>query len=231
MSTDKAVNPTNVMGATKRIAEKYVQSFNNFLERQNLTSTRFITTRFGNVLGSNGSVIPRFKDQIEKGGPVTVTHPDITRYFMTIPEACQLVIEAGNMGNGGEIFVFDMGKSVKIVDLAKKMIRLSGLTPFKDIDIKFTGLRPGEKLYEELLNDLENTLPTHHEKIMIAKVRDNDFELVKNELQVLSKALELNNNSHVVRQMKLMVPEFKSQNSIYEQLDKENLIDINPQTS
>ncbi|HIY75162.1 MAG TPA: polysaccharide biosynthesis protein [Candidatus Sphingobacterium stercorigallinarum] len=231
VSTDKAVNPTNVMGATKRIAEKYVQSFNNFLERQNLTSTRFITTRFGNVLGSNGSVIPRFKDQIEKGGPVTVTHPDITRYFMTIPEACQLVIEAGNMGNGGEIFVFDMGKSVKIVDLAKKMIRLSGLTPFKDIDIKFTGLRPGEKLYEELLNDLENTLPTHHEKIMIAKVRDNDFELVKNELQVLSKALELNNNSHVVRQMKLMVPEFKSQNSIYEQLDKENLIDINPQTS
>lgn len=231
VSTDKAVNPTNVMGATKRIAEKYVQSFDNFLERQNLTSTRFITTRFGNVLGSNGSVIPRFKDQIEKGGPVTVTHPDITRYFMTIPEACQLVIEAGNMGNGGEIFVFDMGKSVKIVDLAKKMIRLSGLTPFKDIDIKFTGLRPGEKLYEELLNDLENTLPTHHEKIMIAKVRDNDFELVKNELQVLSKALELNNSSQVVRQMKLMVPEFKSQNSIYEQLDKENLIDINPQTS
>ena len=231
VSTDKAVNPTNVMGATKRIAEKYVQSFDNFLERQNLTSTRFITTRFGNVLGSNGSVIPRFKDQIEKGGPVTVTHPDITRYFMTIPEACQLVIEAGNMGNGGEIFVFDMGKSVKIVDLAKKMIRLSGLTPFKDIDVKFTGLRPGEKLYEELLNDLENTLPTHHEKIMIAKVRDNDFELVKNELQVLSKALELNNSSQVVRQMKLMVPEFKSQNSIYEQLDKENLIDINPQTS
>lgn len=149
---------------------------------------------------------------------------------MTIPEACQLVIEAGNMGNGGEIFVFDMGKSVKIVDLAKKMIRLSGFVPFKDIEIKFTGLRPGEKLYEELLNDLENTLPTHHEKIMIAKVRENDFELVKNELQVLSKELESNDNIHVVRQMKEMIPEFKSQNSIYEQLDKEKLTAINPQT-
>ncbi|MGO3241609.1 MAG: polysaccharide biosynthesis protein, partial [Sphingobacteriaceae bacterium] len=231
VSTDKAVNPTNVMGATKRIAEKYVQSFNHYLNSvKDIHSTRFITTRFGNVLGSNGSVIPRFKDQIEKGGPVTVTHPDITRYFMTIPEACQLVIEAGNMGNGGEIFVFDMGKSVKIVDLAKKMIRLSGFVPFKDIEIKFTGLRPGEKLYEELLNDLENTLPTHHEKIMIAKVRENDFELVKNELQVLSRELESNDNIHVVRQMKEMIPEFKSQNSIYEQLDKEKLTTINPQT-
>ncbi|MGO1597740.1 MAG: polysaccharide biosynthesis protein [Sphingobacterium sp.] len=231
VSTDKAVNPTNVMGATKRIAEKYVQSFDHYINSvKDLHSTRFITTRFGNVLGSNGSVIPRFKDQIEKGGPVTVTHPDITRYFMTIPEACQLVIEAGNMGNGGEIFVFDMGKSVKIVDLAKKMIRLSGFVPFKDIEIKFTGLRPGEKLYEELLNDLENTLPTHHEKIMIAKVRENDFELVKNELQVLSKELESNDNIHVVRQMKEMIPEFKSQNSIYEQLDKEKLTTINPQT-
>src|SRR5690606_33356460 len=180
VSTDKAVNPTNVMGATKRIAEKYVQTLNNYLFNLNDgKGTKFITTRFGNVLGSNGSVIPRFKDQIEKGGPVTVTHPDITRYFMTIPEACQLVLEAGNMGNGGEIFVFDMGKSVKIVDLAKKMIKLSGHTPFKDIEIKFTGLRPGEKLYEELLNDLENTVSTHHEKIMIAKVRENDFELVK----------------------------------------------------
>lgn len=231
VSTDKAVNPTNVMGATKRIAEKYVQSLNNYLRSKNLETTRFITTRFGNVLGSNGSVIPRFKDQIEKGGPVTVTHPDITRYFMTIPEACQLVIEAGNMGNGGEIFVFDMGKSVKIVDLAKKMIRLSGFVPIKDIDIKFTGLRPGEKLYEELLNDLENTLPTHHEKIMIAKVRENDLELVKNELQILHKALEYNDNSHIVRQMKIMVPEFKSQNSIYEQLDKEKVTSSNPQTS
>lgn len=229
VSTDKAVNPTNVMGATKRIAEKYVQSLNNYLTSVNgIKSTKFITTRFGNVLGSNGSVIPRFKDQIEKGGPVTVTHPDITRYFMTIPEACQLVIEAGNMGNGGEIFVFDMGKSVKIVDLAKKMIRLSGFTPFKDIDIKFTGLRPGEKLYEELLNDLENTLPTHHEKIMIAKVRNNDFELVKSELNTLGKELESNNNVNIVRQMKVMVPEFKSQNSIYEQLDKEIMATINP---
>ncbi|MBA8987375.1 MULTISPECIES: polysaccharide biosynthesis protein [Sphingobacterium] len=228
VSTDKAVNPTNVMGATKRIAEKYVQSLNKYLSSVNgIKATRFITTRFGNVLGSNGSVIPRFKDQIEKGGPVTVTHPDITRYFMTIPEACQLVIEAGNMGNGGEIFVFDMGKSVKIVDLAKKMIRLSGFTPFKDIDIKFTGLRPGEKLYEELLNDLENTMPTHHEKIMIAKVRENDFNLVKNEIQVLSKQLEGNNNLNIVRQMKVMVPEFKSQNSIYEQLDKENMVNAN----
>lgn len=229
VSTDKAVNPTNIMGATKRIAEKYVQSLNEYLSTQNgIKSTRFITTRFGNVLGSNGSVIPRFRDQIEKGGPVTVTHPDITRYFMTIPEACQLVIEAGNMGQGGEIFVFDMGKSVKIVDLAKKMIRLSGYVPFKDIEIKFTGLRPGEKLYEELLNDLENTLPTHHEKIMIAKVRGNDFIRVKEEVINLSKALESHNNLNIVRQMKVMVPEFLSQNSIYEQLDKEKMASLNP---
>ncbi|MEI5984070.1 nucleoside-diphosphate sugar epimerase/dehydratase [Sphingobacterium sp. PU5-4] len=229
VSTDKAVNPTNIMGATKRIAEKYVQSLNEYLSTQNgIKSTRFITTRFGNVLGSNGSVIPRFRDQIEKGGPVTVTHPDITRYFMTIPEACQLVIEAGNMGQGGEIFVFDMGKSVKIVDLAKKMIRLSGYVPFKDIEIKFTGLRPGEKLYEELLNDLENTLPTHHEKIMIAKVRGNDFNRVKEEVLNLSKALESHNNLNIVRQMKVMVPEFLSQNSIYEQLDKEKMASLNP---
>lgn len=228
VSTDKAVNPTNIMGATKRIAEKYVQSLNEFLMTQdNMKPTRFITTRFGNVLGSNGSVIPRFRDQIEKGGPVTVTHPDITRYFMTIPEACQLVIEAGNMGHGGEIFVFDMGKSVKIVDLAKKMIRLSGYVPFKDIEIKFTGLRPGEKLYEELLNDLENTITTHHEKIMIAKVRENDFELVKKEIITLSKALDSHNNLDIVRQMKVMVPEFVSQNSIYEQLDKEKLSALN----
>ncbi|WP_099366424.1 polysaccharide biosynthesis protein [Sphingobacterium sp. 1.A.4] len=229
VSTDKAVNPTNIMGATKRIAEKYVQSLNEYLSTQNgIKSTRFITTRFGNVLGSNGSVIPRFRDQIEKGGPVTVTHPDITRYFMTIPEACQLVIEAGNMGQGGEIFVFDMGKSVKIVDLAKKMIRLSGYVPFKDIEIKFTGLRPGEKLYEELLNDLENTLPTHHEKIMIAKVRGNDFNRVKEEVLNLSKALESHNNLNIVRQMKVIVPEFLSQNSIYEQLDKEKMASLNP---
>lgn len=222
VSTDKAVNPTNVMGATKRIAEMYVQAMNNNLEENHPQSkTRFITTRFGNVLGSNGSVIPRFREQIEKGGPVTVTHPEITRYFMTIPEACQLVIEAGCMGHGGEIFVFDMGKSVKIVDLAEKMIKLSGFIPYQDIDIKFTGLRPGEKLYEELLNDLENTLPTHHQKIMIAKVRENDFAMVREHIAALSAKTKTNSNIEVVRQMKVMVPEFKSQNSIYEQLDDE----------
>ncbi|MBE8713815.1 polysaccharide biosynthesis protein [Sphingobacterium hungaricum] len=224
VSTDKAVNPTNVMGATKRIAEIYVQSLNTNLELSNIQShTKFITTRFGNVLGSNGSVIPRFKDQIDKGGPLTVTHPDITRYFMTIPEACQLVIEAGSMGNGGEIFVFDMGKSVKIVDLAVKMIKLSGHIPYQEIDIKFTGLRPGEKLYEELLNDLENTMPTHHEKIMIAKVRENDFGIVKRYMQDLFVAVNTQNNNNIVRQMKQIVPEFKSQNSIYEQLDLEEV--------
>lgn len=222
VSTDKAVNPTNVMGATKRIAEMYVQSLNNNLtENHPNAKTRFITTRFGNVLGSNGSVIPRFREQIEKGGPLTVTHPEITRYFMTIPEACQLVIEAGCMGNGGEIFVFDMGKSVKIVDLAEKMIKLSGFIPYQDIDIKFTGLRPGEKLYEELLNDLENTLPTHHQKIMIAKVRENNFSSVGEQLNRLFESVKTNNNVEIVRQMKTIVPEFKSQNSIYEQLDGE----------
>ena len=222
VSTDKAVNPTNVMGATKRIAEMYVQSLNNDLEENHPnTKTRFITTRFGNVLGSNGSVIPRFREQIEKGGPLTVTHPDITRYFMTIPEACQLVIEAGCMGNGGEIFVFDMGKSVKIVDLAEKMIKLSGFIPYQDIDIKFTGLRPGEKLYEELLNDLENTLPTHHQKIMIAKVRENNLLEVVEQINQLEERVKTNNNVEIVRQMKVIVPEFKSQNSIYEQLDGE----------
>lgn len=220
VSTDKAVNPTNVMGATKRIAEIYVQSLNNKLEKESPENrTRFITTRFGNVLGSNGSVIPRFREQIEKGGPVTVTHPEITRYFMTIPEACQLVIEAGSMGNGGEIFVFDMGKSVKIVDLAKKMIKLSGFEPNKDIEIKFSGLRPGEKLYEELLNDLENTLPTHHEKIMIAKVRENCFDEVQEQLKVLFEIVKTQHNTNIVRQMKAIVPEFKSQNSEYEKLD------------
>lgn len=223
VSTDKAVNPTNVMGATKRIAEIYVQSLNNKLENENLEGrTRFITTRFGNVLGSNGSVIPRFREQIEKGGPVTVTHPDITRYFMTIPEACQLVIEAGNMGEGGEIFVFDMGKSVKIVDLAKKMIKLSGYEPNKEIEIKFTGLRPGEKLYEELLNDLENTLPTHHEKIMIAKVRENCFDGVQDQIKTLFDIVATQHKINIVRQMKAIVPEFKSQNSEYEILDKQN---------
>ncbi len=223
VSTDKAVNPTNIMGATKRIAEIYVQSLNNHLENSLGASvhTKFITTRFGNVLGSNGSVIPRFRDQIQKGGPVTVTHPEITRYFMTIPEACRLVLEAGTMGQGGEIFVFDMGKSVKIVELAKKMIRLSGFKPNEDIEIKFTGLRPGEKLYEELLNDLENTLPTHHEKIMIAKVRENNYDIVCMKIGELQQRLATQNKNEVVYQMKIIVPEFKSKNSIYEQLDKE----------
>ena len=169
ISTDKAVNPTNIMGTSKRIAEIYTQSLNN------ISSTSFITTRFGNVLGSNGSAIPLFKKQIEQGGPVTVTHPDITRYFMTIPEACQLVLEASNMGKGGEIFIFDMGKSVKVADLAKNMIRLSGLDVDKDIQIKYIGLRPGEKLFEELLCKKENNLPTYHSKIMIAKVTPEDF--------------------------------------------------------
>lgn len=220
VSTDKAVNPTNVMGTTKRVAEIYVQSLNNYLQSLGKkTTTRFITTRFGNVLDSSGSVIPRFRSQIEKGGPLTVTHPEITRYFMTIPEACQLVIEAGNMGNGGEIFVFDMGKSVKILHLAEKMIKLSGYTPYKDIDIKFTGLRPGEKLYEELLNDLENTLPTPHEKIMIAKVRENNFETISTKLSHLLDVIDTKTDFEIVRFMKDLVPEFKSQNSVYEQLD------------
>ena len=215
VSTDKAVNPTNVMGASKRIAEIYIQAFNQ------VSDTNFITTRFGNVLGSNGSVILRFKKQIDKGGPVTVTHPEVTRYFMTIPEACQLVLEAGAISNGGEIFIFDMGKSVKIIDLAKKMIKLSGLTIGKDIQIKFTGLRPGEKLYEELLNDMENTVPTHHTKIMIAKVRYYDFALVQNQFAELIKLQKDHNNYDIVRKMKEIVPEFKSQNSVYEELDIE----------
>ena len=216
ISTDKAVNPTNIMGASKRIAEIYVQSLNNVPD----CPTKFITTRFGNVLGSNGSVIPRFKEQIEKGGPVTVTHPEITRYFMTIPEACRLVLEAGSMGQGGEIFVFDMGKSVKIIELAKKMIRLAGLVPNVDIQIDFSGLRPGEKLYEELLNDNENTLPTHHEKIMIGKVREYAFPVVELQIADLLSFADDNDNRKVVLQMKTIVPEFKSKNSKFEELDK-----------
>jgi len=194
VSTDKAVNPTNVMGASKRLAEMYVQGL-----AATSTQTKFITTRFGNVLGSNGSVILRFKDQIAQGGPVTVTHPNIIRYFMTIPEATQLVLEAGSMGNGGEIFVFDMGKPVPIVDLARKMIRLSGLVPGVDIDIKYTGLRPGEKLYEELLNDAENTLPTHHEKILIAKVREASVTNIEQEfLELFQLASSADNNNATV---------------------------------
>lgn len=214
VSTDKAVNPTNIMGASKRIAEIYIQSlyFHTF-------STQFVTTRFGNVLGSNGSVIPRFTKQIEAGGPITVTHPEITRFFMTIPEACQLVLEAGAMGNGGEIFVFDMGESVKIINLAEKMIQLAGLIPYEDIDIQFTGLRPGEKIYEELLNDKETVLPTHHEKIMRAKVREYDFDDVKKQISLLLQLAQQSDDMALVKQMKLIVPEFVSDNSIFQVLD------------
>ena len=216
ISTDKAVNPTNVMGASKRMAEMYVQALSN----QSDLPTKFITTRFGNVLGSNGSVIIRFKEQIEKGGPVTVTHPNITRYFMTIPEACQLVLEAGSMGNGGEIFVFDMGKPVAIADLARKMIRLYGLIPNIDVNITYSGLRPGEKLYEELLNDAENTTQTYHEKILIAKVREVSFELVKQNTFELETILTTTNDEMLlVGKMKELVPEYISNNSIYQQLD------------
>jgi FlaA1/EpsC-like NDP-sugar epimerase len=216
ISTDKAVNPTNVMGASKRMAEMYVQALSN---QPDLT-TKFITTRFGNVLGSNGSVIIRFKEQIEKGGPVTVTHPNITRYFMTIPEACQLVLEAGSMGNGGEIFVFDMGKPVAIADLARKMIRLYGLIPNIDVNITYSGLRPGEKLYEELLNDAENTTQTYHEKILIAQVREVSFELVKQNTLELETILSTTNDEMLlVGKMKELVPEYISNNSIYQQLD------------
>ena len=220
VSTDKAVNPTNVMGASKRIAEIYVQSLSNSIKQNNTSKTKFITTRFGNVLGSSGSVIPRFRKQIEAGGPITVTHPEITRYFMTIPEACQLVLEAGYMGNGGEIYVFDMGKSVKIIDLAKKMIRLSGFTLGKDIQIVYTGLRPGEKIYEELLNDQENTVPTHHSKIMIGKVRNYDFNMVKNSIDELLELYNFQNQTAIVAKMKEIVPEFISKNSPFEHLDK-----------
>ncbi len=217
VSTDKAVNPTNVMGASKRIAEIYTQSLNS------LQKTRFITTRFGNVLGSNGSVIPLFKSQIEKGGPLTVTHPEITRFFMTIPEACRLVLEAGAMGAGGEIFVFDMGVSVKIVDLAKKMIQLSGLTIGRDIEIVYTGLRPGEKLYEELLSNQENTIPTHHSKILIARVPGADREAIVKQLDILKEIVNNGNEFELVCKMKDIVPEFISQNSVFEQLDNKKL--------
>lgn len=213
ISTDKAVNPTNVMGASKRFAEIYVQSLNGKSE------TQFITTRFGNVLGSNGSVIPLFKKQIANGGPITVTHPNITRYFMTIPEACQLVLEAGSMGEGGEIFVFDMGESVKIVDLAKKMIRLSGLQLGKDIQIEFTGLRPGEKLYEELLTKGENIKPTHHQKILKAEVRQMATKDVQETIESLKVALENQDVHALVSLLKRTIPEYKSENSEFGVLD------------
>jgi len=213
VSTDKAVNPTNVMGASKRIAEIYIQSLGK------KSSTKFITTRFGNVLGSNGSVIPRFKKQIEAGGPITITDPEITRYFMTIPEASQLVLEAASMGNGGEIFVFDMGESIRIVDLAKKMIQLVGLKEGKDIRIIYTGLRPGEKLYEELLANAENSLPTHHAQILIGKVREYAYEEVKVIIERLIQSFDTQNNELIVQRMKELVPEFKSNNSIFQKLD------------
>jgi FlaA1/EpsC-like NDP-sugar epimerase len=221
ISTDKAVNPTNIMGCTKRLAEIYVQSLGLAIEQGKIKSkTRFVTTRFGNVLGSNGSVIPRFREQIAKGGPVTVTHPDINRFFMTIPEACRLVMEAATMSKGNQIFVFDMGESVKIVNLAKRMIELAGLTLGRDIQIEYTGLRPGEKLYEEVLSNAENTDPTPHERIRVARVReynhDEATELV-DKLEVLSRAVKVED---MVRLMKASVPEFISKNSQYEKFDK-----------
>ena len=220
ISTDKAVNPSNVMGASKRISEKYVQSLALKTERIGAKSaTKFITTRFGNVLGSNGSVVPLFTKQIAEGGPITITHPDIIRYFMTIPEACQLVLEAGTMGKGGEIYIFDMGKPVKIIDLARKMIKLAGFVPEKDIKIQIVGLRPGEKLYEELLNDTSKTIATHHEKIMIAEEIQDEFETLHGDIEeLISKANSLENDEIVLR-MKKIVPEFKSMNSTFELLD------------
>ena len=221
ISTDKAVNPTNVMGCTKRLAEIYVQSLGLSIEQGRTPGkTRFVTTRFGNVLGSNGSVIPRFRDQISKGGPVTVTHPDITRFFMTIPEACRLVMEAATMSTGNQIFVFDMGESVKITHLARRMISLAGFEPEKDIRIEYTGLRPGEKLYEEVLSNKENTEPTLHDRIRIAKVREYDYREaceVAEELETLSRKVEI---PDMVRLMKKTVPEFKSKNSRFEVYDK-----------
>jgi len=214
VSTDKAVNPTNVMGTTKRVAEIYISCL------AGIGKTKFITTRFGNVLGSNGSVIPLFKKQIEAGGPITVTHKDITRFFMTIPEACQLVLEAGVMGKGGEIYVFDMGESVKIYDVAIKMIQLSGLNFPEDIDIKISGLRPGEKLYEELLANDENTIPTYHDKIMIAKVPQIDIQVVKGKIEEVCRINKEADNFKVVSLLKDLVPEYVSNNSVYEKLDK-----------
>ncbi|WP_052503450.1 nucleoside-diphosphate sugar epimerase/dehydratase [Lacinutrix sp. Hel_I_90] len=220
VSTDKAVNPSNVMGASKRIAEIYIHALQKKLKIDNSSKTQYVTTRFGNVLGSNGSVVPLFKKQIEKGGPLTITHPDIIRYFMTIPEACQLVIEAGAMGNGGEVFIFDMGKAVKIIDLAKKIIRLAGFTPYKDIDIKVIGLRPGEKLYEELLNDTSETLPTYNDKIMIAKIDCHDYEEVNTLILELAETAKEGTKNEIVLKMKDLVPEFLSMNSDFERLDK-----------
>ena len=221
ISTDKAVNPSSIMGASKRIAEMYIQSKHfNILKNNLAVQTKFITTRFGNVLGSNGSVVPLFSNQIQRGGPITITHPDIIRYFMTIPEACQLVLEACSMGNGGEIFIFDMGKPVKIIDLAKKMIRLAGFKPDIDIKIKIIGLRPGEKLYEELLNDSAKNLPTHHNKILIAEENCPNFEYINVQIVALIQTSISNKNIEIVTLMKKLVPEFRSLNSVYESLDQ-----------
>jgi len=224
ISTDKAVNPSSVMGASKRIAEMYVQSKHyKYKQILNEKNTKFITTRFGNVLGSNGSVVPLFTKQIQEGGPITITHPGVIRYFMTIPEACQLVLEACSMGNGGEIYIFDMGKPVKIIDLAKKMIRLAGFQPYKDINIKIVGLRPGEKLFEELLNDTAKNLATHHEKITITEEIFDQFDLLQSQINELIVIAKAGHNENIVAAMKKIVPEFKSMNSVFETLD----IDIN----
>lgn len=221
VSTDKAVNPTNIMGCTKRLAEIYVQSLGLAIENGRVQGrTKFVTTRFGNVLGSNGSVIPRFREQIAKGGPVTVTHPEITRFFMTIPEACRLVMEAATMSTGNQIFVFDMGESVKIDDLARRMIQLAGFTPDVDIRVEYTGLRPGEKLYEELLANSENTLPTNHSRIRIAKVREYDYDEAKGIVDMLEQLSRKVDVSSMVRLMKYTVPEFISNNSRFEEFDK-----------
>lgn len=221
ISTDKAVNPTNIMGCSKRLAEIYVQSLSIAIRKGEIKGkTKFITTRFGNVLGSNGSVIPRFKEQIKNGGPVTVTHPDIIRFFMTIPEACRLVLEAGTMGDGGEIFVFDMGEPVKIAELARRMIELAGFTPDKDIEIKYTGLRPGEKLYEEVLSDEEGTKETPHKKIRVASVREYNYKEVVPHVELLTQLSTEVKISEMVKEMKTFVPEFKSNNSVYEKYDK-----------
>lgn len=224
VSTDKAVNPSNIMGASKRIAEKYVQSLAADIVKNKTASTKFITTRFGNVLGSNGSVVPLFTKQIAEGGPITITHPEIIRYFMTIPEACQLVLEAGAMGNGGEIYIFDMGKPVKIIDLAKKMIKMAELVPEKDIEIKIVGLRPGEKLYEELLNNTSMTLPTHHEKIMIVQDTKDLYDILQNQIIELTHYAHTNQIIEMVTQMKQIVPEFKSLNSQYAKLDTKPIL-------